>query len=72
VAGNFITTAAKLQERIRRPDFGHLKIDVTIDDPSASTKPWTVQLTQELALDTELIDEICLKNEKSSRIMLSK
>jgi hypothetical protein len=72
VAGNFITTAAKMQERIRRPDFGHLKIDVTVDDPRAYTRPWTVHLTQELALGTELIDEICLENEKSSRIMLSK
>jgi hypothetical protein len=72
VAGNFITTAAKLQERIRRPDFGHLKIDVTIDDPKAYTKPWTAHLTQEIALNTELIDEICVENEKSSRIMLSK
>jgi hypothetical protein len=72
VAGNFITSVAKLQERIRRPDFGHLKIDVTVDDPRAYMKPWTVHLTQELALNTELIDEICVENEKSSRIMLSK
>jgi len=72
VAGNFITSAAKLQERIRRPDFGHLKIDVTVDDPKAYTKPWTVHLTQEFALNTELVDEICLENEKSSRIMLSR
>ncbi len=72
VAGNFITSAAKLQERIRRPDWGHLKIDVTIDDPKAYTKPWTVHLTQDLTLDTELIDEMCVENEKSSHIMLSK
>jgi hypothetical protein len=72
VAGNFITSAAKLQERIRRPDFGHLKIDVTIDDPRAYTGAWTVHLTQEIALGTELVDEICVENEKSSRIMLSK
>jgi hypothetical protein len=43
-----------------------------IDDPRAYTKPWTVHFTQEIALNTELIDEICLENEKSSRIMLSK
>jgi len=72
VAGNFITSAAKLQERIRRPDFGHLKIDITIDDPNAYTKPWTVHLTQEIVLNTDLIDEICVENEKSSRIMLGK
>ncbi len=72
VAGNFITSAAKLQERIRRPDYGHLKIDVTIDDPKAYTKPWTVHLTQDIMLNTELIDEMCVENEKSSHIMLSK
>ncbi len=72
VAGNYISSAAKMQERIRRPDFGHLKIDVTVDDPKVYTKPWTVHLTQAFALNTELIDEICVENEKSSHIMLSK
>ena len=72
VAGNYISSAAKMQERIRRPDFGHLKIDITVDDPKVYTKPWTVHLTQAFALNTELIDEICVENEKSSHIMLSK
>jgi hypothetical protein len=72
VAGNYIGTSAKIQERIRRPEFGHLKIDITVDDPKTYTKPWTVHLTQDFALNTELIDEICVENEKSSHIMLSK
>jgi hypothetical protein len=55
-----------------RPDFGHLKIAVTLDDPKAYAKPWRVRLTHELELNTELVDEICLENEKPSRIMLSK
>ena len=29
-------------ERFTRPDFGRLIIDVTIDDPGAYTRPWTV------------------------------
>src|SRR5665213_886 len=72
VAGNYITTAARVQERIRRPDFGHLKIDITVDDPKTYTAPWTVHLTQVFAVNTELNDEICVENEKSSHIMLSK
>jgi hypothetical protein len=64
--GSMITEAAKLTERIRRPDFGHLEIEVTVDDPKAYTKPWTVTLRQQFAGDTELIDEICAENEKSS------
>jgi hypothetical protein len=65
--GSVITEAAKVREQIRRPDFGHLEIEVTVDDPKAYTKPWTVTLRQQFAPDTELIDEICAENEKFSR-----
>jgi hypothetical protein len=67
--GSMITSAAKVRERIRRPDFGHLEIEVTVDDPKAYTKPWTVALKQRIAVDTELVDEICLENEKSYQRM---
>ena len=62
--GSVITEAAKVRERIRRPDFGHLEIEVTVDDPKAYTRPWTVTLRQQFAPDTELIDEICAEGEK--------
>ena len=65
--GSVITEAAKVRERIRRPDFGHLEIEVTVDDPKAYTKPWTVNLRQQFAADTELIDEICAEGEKFSK-----
>ena len=67
--GSMITEAATVTEKIRRPDYGHLEIEVTVDDPKAYTKPWTVTLQQRLALNTELVDEICLENEQSSRRM---
>jgi hypothetical protein len=67
--GSVLTEAAKVQERIRRPDFGHLEIQVTVDDPKAYTKPWTVTLKQRIVVDTELIDEICLENEQSLKHM---
>jgi hypothetical protein len=67
--GSVITSVAKVRERIRRPDFGHLEIEVTVDDPKAYTKPWTVTLKQQIAVDTELVDEICLENEKSYQRM---
>ena len=67
--GSVITEAAKVQERIRRTDFGHLEVGVTVDDPGAYTKPWSVTLKQRLAVDTELVDEICLENEKSAQRM---
>jgi len=62
--GSVLTEAAKVREEMRRPDFGHLEIKVTVDDPNAYTKPWSVTLHQRIVVDAELIDEICLENEQ--------
>ena len=62
--GSVITEDAKIREEFTRPDFGHLQIDVTVDDPRAYTQPWSVTLTQRIVVDGELIDEICLENEQ--------
>jgi len=70
--GNPMTDAAKLTERFHRPDFGHLEIEITVDDPKAYTKPWTVKLTQAIALDTDLLDFVCADNEKDSSHLSSK
>jgi len=70
--GNPQTSASKVTERFHRPDFGHLEIEVTVDDPKAYTKPWTVKFRQTIVLDTELVDEICLENEKSMQHMPGK
>ncbi|MGA2878893.1 MAG: hypothetical protein ABSG13_08075 [Bryobacteraceae bacterium] len=63
VEGSPLTDAAHVTERYRRPDFGHLEIEVTIDDPKAYTKPWTVFVHQRLMADTELIEFVCQENE---------
>jgi hypothetical protein len=67
--GSVVTEEAKIREEIRRPDFGHLEIKVTVDDPKAYTRPWTVALKQRIVVDAELIDEVCLENEQFVRRM---
>jgi len=67
--GSVLTEAAKVREQIRRPDFGHMEVRVTVDDPKAYTKPWTVTLKERIVVDTELIDEVCLENEQSLKHM---
>jgi hypothetical protein len=67
--GSVLTQAAKVREQMWRPDFGHLDIQVTVDDPKAYTKPWTVTLKERIVVNTELIDEICLENEQSLKHM---
>jgi hypothetical protein len=69
MGGNPMTDAAKTTERFRRPNYGTLEIQFTVDDPKAYTRPWTVTMTQEIRLDTDLIDEFCLENEKSYQRM---
>ncbi len=66
VEGSPLTESGKLIERFRRPDFGHLEIEVTIDDPKAYTKPWTVTVHQRIMLDTELIEFVCQENERDA------
>jgi hypothetical protein len=63
-AGNFFSGEARVTERIRRPNFGNLDIDVTVDDSKVFTKPWTVALHMRPLIDTEMIDFICQDNNK--------
>lgn len=51
-------------ERYRRKDFGHMDIEITIDDPGAYTKPWTVTQEVHLLTDTELLEFICNENNR--------
>ncbi len=66
VEGSPLTESAKVLERFRRVDYGHLDIEVTIDDPKAYTKPWTVTVHQRIMLDTDLIEFICQENERDA------
>jgi hypothetical protein len=59
-----------VREEFRRIDFGHMEIRVTVDDPEGGAKPWTVTIKERLIADAELIDEICLENERSLKHMI--
>ncbi len=67
VSGSPLTDQAKITERFTRDTYGHMIIDVTIDDPTAYTRPFTVRVENGLMLDTNLIEFICNENEKSTR-----
>jgi len=57
------TEAAHVIERFTRRDFGHMDLEITIDDPQAYVKPWTAKLPLTLVPDTELIETVC-ENER--------
>ena len=70
--GSPLTGTGKMTERFRRVNFGNLEIEVTVEDPKAYTKPWTVLIKQRVLLDTDLIEFICNENEKSDAHLVGK
>jgi len=49
-------------ERYTRTDLGHLENKVTIDDPGAYSRPFTVTFTARLRPNEELMEYICQEN----------
>ena len=58
------TEALRTTERYRRPDFGHLELEMTLQDPAVYATPWTVAVQAQFAADTELIEYVCNENAK--------
>jgi len=54
----------RLTETFRRRDFGHMDVQITVDDPKIYTKPVTILVKHRLVPDTELIELFCHENEK--------
>jgi hypothetical protein len=70
-SGHPHSDAMRVTERFRRRDFGHMDIAITIDDPKAYTKPFTVNVAFALLPDTEFIEDIC-DNERDQTHMVGK
>jgi hypothetical protein len=64
VRGSPYSDQTKFVERFRRPVFGKLEIDVTVDDPKSYTKPFTVRINQRLLADQEPIEFVCNENQQ--------
>src|SRR5712692_2035264 len=63
-AGHPLSDALHVTERFRRRDFGHMELQITLDDPKMYTKPWTITEDPVLIPDTDLLEMICNENEK--------
>jgi hypothetical protein len=68
-AGRPATEQLKVTERFVRRDFGHMDIEITIDDPKAYTRPWTVTQPLEFQADNEIIEYICDENNRYFHIV---
>jgi hypothetical protein len=64
VMGHPHSEAMRMVERYRRRDFGHLDVEITIDDPNMYTKPFTIKVTHLLQADSDILEYFCAENEK--------
>jgi hypothetical protein len=62
--GHTHSDAMRVTERFRRRDFGHLEIEVTIDDPKTYTKPIKYVQKATIVPDEDLLEYFCTENEK--------
>lgn len=60
------TEQLRVTTRFHRVDFGHMDIGITIDDPGAYTRPWGTTVRATLLPDTQLMEFICLENERNT------
>jgi hypothetical protein len=58
--------AMRVQERFHRRDFGHMDLQLTVDDPKMYLKPITVKVTEVLLPDSDVLESICNENEKDT------
>lgn len=69
IEGHPHTEALHITERLRRRDFGHMDLEMTIDDPKAFTRPFSFRMDKTLVPDTDLLESIC-ENDRSVPHML--
>ena len=65
-AGHPESDAMTITERFRRRDFGHMDMEMIIDDRKMYTRPWSINAEFILQTDTELLEFICEENERDS------
>jgi hypothetical protein len=64
VIGHPHSDALRVVERYHRRDFGHMDVEVTLDDPKMYTRPFGIKFTQTLLADSDVLENICTENEK--------
>lgn len=68
-AGYPESDAMIITERLRRRDFGHMDMEMIVDDRKMYTKPWSILAQFNLQVDTELLEFICEENERDSAVI---
>ena len=72
INGSPLSEKARTVERFRRPTYGTIEIEQTVDDPVNYTRPFTTRLNWRLMPDTEIMEMVCLENNQSIHHLVGK
>ncbi len=64
--GHLHSEKIRFRERFTRIDFGHMDLEITVDDPEALTKPVTVKIRENLLPDTDILEYVCNEGERDA------
>ena len=69
VGGHPHSEALRVQERFHRRDFGHMDMEVTVEDPETLTKPVTIKFTELLIPNSDVLENFCAEGERDQAYM---
>jgi hypothetical protein len=65
IRGSPIGEKGRTIERFRRPNYGTIEIEQTVNDPEHYTRPFTTTVSWRLMPDTEIMEMVCAENNQS-------
>jgi hypothetical protein len=68
IQGSPITESARVTERLKRLNFGVMQVEIAVNDPKAYTRPWSVTIEMAVQVDTQMLEEICMDNERDTKL----
>lgn len=66
ILGHPRSEALRIRERFTRRDFGHMDLEITMEDPKYYTKPFSVKVPMQLVPDTEILEQFFCENERDA------
>ncbi len=71
-SGHPQTEMLHVVERFRRPDLGHLELEMRVEDSGALKAPWTIKRTYILDPKEDILENVCTENEKDAQHLYRK
>jgi hypothetical protein len=60
------TERMHMTERYHRSDLGHMEVEMTVEDPGALVKPWTMKQVMNLDPKEDVMENFCTENERDA------